>query len=65
MGRIARFLKVGKYAKRVNARAPVYLSVMLEYLAAEVSLLFFILFFLGSISWGCLVAENMWETGCD
>ncbi|KAL1363225.1 hypothetical protein HN51_011413 [Arachis hypogaea] len=36
VGRIARFLKAGKYAKRVGARAPVYLAAVLEYLAAEV-----------------------------
>ena len=36
VGRVARFLKARKYAKRVNAGAPVYLSALLEYLAAEV-----------------------------
>ncbi|CAK9149942.1 unnamed protein product, partial [Ilex paraguariensis] len=36
VGRIARFLKAGKYAKRVGAGAPVYLSAVLEYLSAEV-----------------------------
>ncbi|XP_004234016.1 probable histone H2AXb [Solanum lycopersicum] len=36
VGRIARFLKNGKYAERVGAGAPVYLSAVLEYLAAEV-----------------------------
>ncbi|XP_059067701.1 uncharacterized protein LOC131046970 [Cryptomeria japonica] len=36
VGRIARFLKAGKYAERVGAGAPVYLAVVLEYLAAEV-----------------------------
>ncbi|KAK2369104.1 histone H2AX [Trifolium repens] len=36
VGRIARFLKAGKYAKRVGAGAPVYLAAVLEYLAAEV-----------------------------
>nr|GLL25296.1 histone H2AX [Ipomoea trifida] len=34
VGRIARFLKAGKYAERVGAGAPIYL--VLEYLAAEV-----------------------------
>nr|DAD37876.1 TPA_asm: hypothetical protein HUJ06_008517 [Nelumbo nucifera] len=38
VGRIARFLKAGKYAERVGAGAPVYLSAVLEYLAAEVVL---------------------------
>ncbi|KAK9282475.1 hypothetical protein L1049_005393 [Liquidambar formosana] len=33
VGRIARFLKAGKYAERVGAGAPVYLSAVLEYLA--------------------------------
>lgn len=37
VGRIARFLKAGKYAERVGAGAPVYLSAVLEYLAAEVT----------------------------
>ena len=36
VGRIARYLKTGKYAERVGAGAPVYLSAVLEYLAAEV-----------------------------
>jgi histone H2A len=36
VGRIARFLKKGGYAKRVGAGAPVYLAAVLEYLAAEV-----------------------------
>lgn len=38
VGRIARFLKAGKYAERVGAGAPVYLAAVLEYLAAEVSI---------------------------
>ncbi|KAK3041425.1 hypothetical protein RJ639_000402, partial [Escallonia herrerae] len=36
VGRIARFLKAGKYAERVGTGAPVYLSAVLEYLAADV-----------------------------
>ncbi|KAK2413779.1 histone H2AX [Trifolium repens] len=36
VGRIARFLKPGKYAERVGAGAPIYLAAVLEYLAAEV-----------------------------
>jgi len=36
VGRIARFLKTGRYADRVGAGAPVYLAAVLEYLAAEV-----------------------------
>ncbi|KAH7287667.1 hypothetical protein KP509_32G068500 [Ceratopteris richardii] len=36
VGRIARYLKVGRYAKRVGTGAPVYLAAVLEYLAAEV-----------------------------
>ncbi|KAI3863867.1 hypothetical protein MKW98_031459, partial [Papaver atlanticum] len=35
VGRIARFLKAGKYAERVGGGAPVYLAAVLEYLAAE------------------------------
>lgn len=41
VGRIARFLKAGKYATRVGAGAPVYLAAVLEYLAAEVCVDFF------------------------
>lgn len=41
VGRIARFLKAGKYAERVGAGAPVYLAAVLEYLAAEVISLHF------------------------
>ena len=36
VGRIARFLKKGKYAERIGAGAPVYLAAVMEYLAAEV-----------------------------
>jgi histone H2A len=36
VGRIARYLKAGKYASRVGAGAPVYLAAVLEYLTAEV-----------------------------
>ena len=36
VGRIARFLKHGRYAERVGAGAPVYLAAVLEYLASEV-----------------------------
>uniref|UniRef100_M1BZ04 Histone H2A n=1 Tax=Solanum tuberosum TaxID=4113 RepID=M1BZ04_SOLTU len=46
VGRIARFLKAGKYAERVGAGAPVYLAAVLEYLAAEVNFGFiFVKFF--------------------
>jgi histone H2A len=40
VGRVSRYLKVGRYTERVGAGAPVYLSAVLEYLAAEVNLLF-------------------------
>ncbi|CAN1319096.1 Probable histone H2A.3 [Linum perenne] len=36
VGRIARFLKAGKYAERLGGGAPVYLAAVLEYLAAEI-----------------------------
>ena len=36
VGRVARFLKTGRYAQRVGSGSPVYLSAVLEYLAAEV-----------------------------
>ena len=40
IGCIARFLKTGKYAERVDGGAPIYLAAVLEYLVAEVSLQF-------------------------
>jgi histone H2A len=36
VGRMHRLLRKGHYAERVGAGAPVYLSAVLEYLAAEV-----------------------------
>ncbi|KAJ9180251.1 hypothetical protein P3X46_008520 [Hevea brasiliensis] len=36
VGRIARFLKKGRYAQRYGSGAPIYLAAVLEYLAAEV-----------------------------
>eukprot|EP00250_Pteridium_aquilinum_P031375 c43511_g1_i1 orf=3-194(-) len=33
VGRLARYLKKGRYAKRVGVGAPVYLAAVLEYLA--------------------------------
>eukprot|EP00798_Chlamydomonas_sp_ICE-L_P017064 gene17064-biopygen25975 len=36
VGRVARYLKKGKYAERVGAGAPVYLAAVLEHLCAEV-----------------------------
>jgi len=36
VGRIARFLRHGRYCQRVGTGAPVYLAAVLEYLAAEV-----------------------------
>ncbi|KAJ7532105.1 hypothetical protein O6H91_14G072400 [Diphasiastrum complanatum] len=36
VGRLARYLKKGRYAQRVGGGAPVYLAAVLEYLAAEV-----------------------------
>ncbi|CAI9102168.1 OLC1v1000390C1 [Oldenlandia corymbosa var. corymbosa] len=36
VGRIARFLKKGRYAQRTGTGAPVYMAAVLEYLAAEV-----------------------------
>lgn len=44
VGKIARFLKAGKYAERVGAGAPVHLSAVLEYLAAEVRFLYLFAF---------------------
>ncbi|OEL15780.1 putative histone H2A.4 [Dichanthelium oligosanthes] len=36
VGRIGRYLKQGRYSKRIGTGAPVYLAAVLEYLAAEV-----------------------------
>ncbi|KAF2298612.1 hypothetical protein P3X46_003132 [Hevea brasiliensis] len=36
VGRVARFLKKGRYAERLGSGSPVYLTAVLEYLAAEV-----------------------------
>ncbi|AFZ81241.1 histone H2a, putative [Theileria equi strain WA] len=36
VGRIGRYLKNGRFAKRVGAGAPVYLAAVLEYLCAEI-----------------------------
>jgi histone H2A len=36
VGRIDRYLRKGRYAKRIGQGAPVYLAAVLEYLAAEV-----------------------------
>ncbi|XP_024029106.1 histone H2A.1 [Morus notabilis] len=36
VGRIVRYLKKGRYAQRTGTGAPIYLSAVLEYLAAEV-----------------------------
>ncbi|XP_038881325.1 probable histone H2A.4 [Benincasa hispida] len=36
VGRIDRYLKEGRYSRRVGTGAPVYLAAVLEYLAAEV-----------------------------
>ena len=36
VGRVARYLKKGRYAKSVGAGAPVYLAAVMEYLAAEI-----------------------------
>lgn len=38
VGRIGRYLKNGRYSKRIGTGAPVYLAAVLEYLAAEVTL---------------------------
>ncbi|KAI3899797.1 hypothetical protein MKW92_021912 [Papaver armeniacum] len=36
VGRITRFLKKGRYSRRLSSGAPVYMAAVLEYLAAEV-----------------------------
>merc|ERR1712026_611143 len=35
VGRIARYMREGGYAKRIGAGAPVYVAAVLEYLCAE------------------------------
>jgi histone H2A len=36
VGRLARYLRDGRYAERIGAGAPVYMAAVLEYLAAEI-----------------------------
>ncbi|CCF73040.1 histone H2A [Babesia microti strain RI] len=36
VGRIGRYLKKGRFSKRIGAGAPVYLAAVLEYLCAEI-----------------------------
>jgi len=36
VGRVARYLKAGRYATRVGGGAPVYLAAVMEYLCAEI-----------------------------
>lgn len=36
VGRIARFMKRGRYSQRMGIGAPIYMAAVLEYLAAEV-----------------------------
>eukprot|EP00753_Platysulcus_tardus_P001427 PLAT11338.1.p1 GENE.PLAT11338.1~~PLAT11338.1.p1 ORF type:complete len:136 (-),score=71.18 PLAT11338.1:117-524(-) len=36
VGRLARYMRDGRYAERIGAGAPVYVAAVLEYLAAEI-----------------------------
>lgn len=45
MNKVAHFLKKGNYADHVSAGSPVYLTAVLEYLAAEVTFIQSIFFF--------------------
>lgn len=38
VGRLARYLKNGRYAKRVGIGAPIFLAAVLEYLSPEVNI---------------------------
>lgn len=49
VGRIARFLKKGRYAQRMGIGAPIYMAAVLEYLAAEVKYAFYLVGFLALI----------------
>lgn len=64
VGRIARFLKKGRYAQRVGSGSPVYLSAVLEYLAAEVSFLFISIFIAFNVMldliW-CFMCSRFWS----
>lgn len=40
VGRVGRYLKKGRYAQRLAIGAPIYLAAVLEYLAAEVNIIF-------------------------
>ena len=58
VGRIARFLKKGRYAQRYGGGAPVYLAAVLEYLAAEVSDHFSLYF--SPFSFDLLLEDYFW-----
>lgn len=67
VGRIARFLKAGKYAERVGAAAPVYLAAVLEYLATEVIIcLFNLLHFveIDGFSIACRILDSRFSFPC-
>ena len=36
VGRVARYMRVNRYAARIGAGAPVYVAAVMEYLCAEV-----------------------------
>ncbi|GLJ25862.1 hypothetical protein SUGI_0495550 [Cryptomeria japonica] len=36
VGRLARYLKNGRYARRIGLGAPIYMAAVMEYLAAEI-----------------------------
>lgn len=68
VGRIARFLKKGRYAQRVGSGSPVYLSAVLEYLAAEVSFPWMNFFFIILVAFNtmlvliwCLMCYRFWS----
>ena len=50
VGRIGRYLKKGRYSQRLGTGAPVYLAAVLEYLAAEVTTSYILIFSISRVA---------------